>query len=72
MMNGDSGQLLSEIAEIYRQTFARLDKERPPPPVDVRFYPYIGINHTIRVRDGKVHVRIAEVCHARCRRLKTS
>ena len=63
MMNGDSGQLLSEIAEIYRQTFARLDKERPAPAVDVRFYPYIGINHTIRVRDGKVYVRIAEVCH---------
>lgn len=63
MMNGDSGQLLSEIAEIYRQTFARLDKNRPPPPVDVRFYRYVGINHTIRVRDGNVYVRIAEVCH---------
>ena len=63
MMNGDSGQLLSEIAEIYRQTFARLDKDRPAPPVDVRFYPYIGINHTIRVRAGKVYVRIGEVCH---------
>ena len=33
-----------------------------PPEIDVRFYPYIGINHTIRVRDGKVYVRIAEVC----------
>lgn len=63
MMNGDSGRLLSEIAEIYRQTFARLDKNRPPPPVDVRFYRYVGINHTIRVRDGNVYVRIAEVCH---------
>jgi hypothetical protein len=62
-MNGDSEHLLSEIAEIYRDAFARLDGDRTPPVVDVRFYPYIGINHTIRVRQGKVFVRIAEICH---------
>ncbi len=32
------------------------------PEIEVSFYPYIGINHTIRVRDGKVYVRLAEVC----------
>lgn len=62
-MNGDSDSFLSVIAEIYRQAFARLEEEREPPPVDVRFYPYIGINHTIRVRNGRVYVRLAEVCH---------
>jgi hypothetical protein len=63
MINGDSGQLLSKIADIYRLTFSRLDLERSPPAIDVRFYPYIGINHTIRVRKGQVFVRIAEICH---------
>ena len=62
-INDDSEELLSEVAEIYRATFARLDKSRQPPQVHVRFYPYVGINHTIRVRDGKVYVRIGEVCH---------
>lgn len=62
MANRNSEQLLSEIAEIYRHTFARLDPDRRSPAVDVRFYPYIGINHTIRVRNGKVFVRIAEIC----------
>jgi hypothetical protein len=62
-MNGDPDKLLSEIAEIYRQTFEQLDKTRPAPEVNVRFYPYIGINHTIRVREGRVHVRVAEICH---------
>ncbi|HEY2867282.1 MAG TPA: hypothetical protein VGJ02_09335 [Pyrinomonadaceae bacterium] len=62
-MNGDSDPLLSEIADIYCQAFARLDKEREPPSVDVRFYPYVGINHTIRIRNGRVLVRLAEVCH---------
>lgn len=63
MMNGGSDRILSEIAELYRAAFARMDKDREPPPVDVRFYPYIGINHTIRVRNGRVYVRLAEVCH---------
>lgn len=62
-MNGNSEHILSEIAEIYRNTFARLVPDRTPPAVDVRFYPYIGVNHTIRVRQGKVFVRIAEICH---------
>jgi hypothetical protein len=62
-MNRGEDERLSDIAEIYRETFARLDKDRPPPPVDVHFYPYIGINHTIRVRNGRVFVRIAEICH---------
>jgi len=63
MINGDSEQLLTEIADIYRQTFATLDPERRPPIVHARFYPYIGINHTIRVRQGQVFVRLAEICH---------
>lgn len=32
------------------------------PAIDVRFYPYVGINHTIRIRDGVVFVRIGEIC----------
>ena len=64
MINGDSEQLLSEIAEIYRQIFARLDPERRAADRSMsRFYPYIGINHTIRVRQGQVFVRLAEICH---------
>jgi hypothetical protein len=63
MMNGESDKLLSELADVYRDMFARLDKARQPPEVSVSFYPYIGINHTIRVRNGRVYVRIAEICH---------
>jgi hypothetical protein len=51
-----------ELEEIYREAFRDLDPKREIPPVSVEFYPYIGINHTIRVREGKVFVRIAEVC----------
>ena len=53
---------LKEIESFYRQAFQTYNGTRPIPDVEVRFYPYIGINHTIRVRDGVVFVRIAEIC----------
>ena len=50
------------IAKYYSQAFETFDKHREPPPIDVSFYPYVGINHTIRIRHGQVFVRIAEIC----------
>jgi hypothetical protein len=53
---------MSAIRDKYREAFQAMDKDREAPEIDVRFYPYIGINHTIRIRDGKAFVRISEVC----------
>ena len=50
------------IRKYYTQAFEIFDKHRTPPEIEVTFYPYVGINHTIRVRGGKVLVRIAEIC----------
>ena len=55
---------LSRIKNFYEEAFQKLDPPRPTPEIEVRFYPYVGINHTIRVRGGKVFVRIAEICRA--------
>jgi hypothetical protein len=63
MINSGGDAVLAAIAEIYTETFARLEPKRRPPEINIRFYPYIGINHTIRVRNGRVFVRIAEICH---------
>ncbi|MEO7673315.1 MAG: SprT-like domain-containing protein [Pyrinomonadaceae bacterium] len=62
MINNFKPDDMSEIREQYREAFRAMDKNRQAPEIDVRFYPYIGINHTIRVRDGKMFVRIAEIC----------
>jgi hypothetical protein len=51
-----------DIRKLYGEAFGIYDKERKTPEIDVTFYPYVGINHTIRVRNGKVYVRIAEIC----------
>lgn len=53
---------LEQIKKFYEEAFQTLGGKRAAPGVEVRFYPYIGINHTIRVRSDKVFVRIAEVC----------
>lgn len=55
---------LEQIKSFYKEAFQIYDGKRPIPDIEVRFYPYIGINHTIRVRDGKIFVRIAEICRA--------
>ena len=31
------------------------------PDLDVEFYPYTGVNHTIRMRDGKLLVRLSDL-----------
>jgi len=53
-----------QIKTFYTEAFQIYNGKRPIPDIEVRFYPYIGINHTIRVRDGVVFVRIAEICRA--------
>jgi hypothetical protein len=50
------------IREFYEDAFRYFDPKSFVPNIDVRFYPYVGINHTIRVRQGKVYVRISEIC----------
>ena len=53
---------LEQIKKFYEEAFEILNARRAAPEIEVRFYPYIGINHTIRVRESKVFVRISEVC----------
>jgi predicted metal-dependent hydrolase len=53
---------LEQIKKFYEEAFETFNGRRAAPEIEVRFYPYIGINHTIRVRNSKVFVRIAEVC----------
>src|SRR5437868_15537340 len=57
-------EIPEQIKNFYEEAFRAFDPKRAPLEIEVRFYPYIGINHTIRVRDGKIFVRIAEICRA--------
>ncbi len=54
---------LDQIRELYIEAFRWFAPKREIPPIHISFYPYIGINHTIRIRDGQIFVRIGEICH---------
>ncbi len=51
-----------QVRELYREAFQWYDRKRDIPSIHISFYPYIGINHTIRIRNGEIHVRISEIC----------
>jgi hypothetical protein len=53
---------LDEIKKFYEEAFQIFDAKRKLPAIEISFYPYVGINHTIRVRGGAVLVRLAELC----------
>lgn len=55
---------LKTITKFYERAFQTLNGKRAAPEIEVIFYPYIGINHTIRVRNGKAFVRISEMLRA--------
>lgn len=54
--------LIDQITEFYAEAYRYYDPKRKTPPVHVVFYPYIGINHTIRIRGGEIFVRVGEIC----------
>jgi len=54
--------VIDQLIALYEEAYRFYDPKRAVPPVHVSFYPYIGINHTIRLRDGEVFVRIGTVC----------
>ena len=46
------------FADAFRQLGSRSLKT---PEIEVRFYPYAGLHHTIRLRGGRVYVRISDI-----------
>jgi hypothetical protein len=50
------------VREFYEEAFRRFGGDQPVPAIDISYYPYVGLNQTIRVRDGRVFVRIADMC----------
>ncbi len=59
---GPAETSLDQVRKYYEEAFASLDTGRAVPDINISFYPYVGLNQTIRVRDGRVYVRIADMC----------
>ena len=48
--------LAEEVARRYREL-----KGDPAPSVVLQFYPYVNLNHTIRLRQGRVIIRLSDI-----------
>jgi hypothetical protein len=53
---------MTEVKKFFADAFHHLGSSRGTPVIDVRFYPYAGLRHTIRVRSGQVYVRLSDIC----------
>ena len=61
MINKDNVQSRLEfIKNFYREAFEQPGRMKAP-EIDIIFYPYIGLHQSIRMRDGKAYVRLAEL-----------
>jgi hypothetical protein len=54
-------QSQNHLSALFGEAFRQLDRHRPVPEIEVKFYPYAGINHKIRLRSGRVYVRISDI-----------
>lgn len=50
------------LGALFTDAFRQLGGSRPVPEIEVRFYPYAGLHHTIRMRSGRVYVRLSDIC----------
>jgi predicted metal-dependent hydrolase len=50
-----------KLTEIFHEAYNELRPRTPAPPVHVRFYPFVSINNTIRLRQGELHIRLSDL-----------
>lgn len=55
-------EIIEQITELYAEAFRWYDSKRSRPQIHVSFYPYVGINHTIKIRESQIFVRIGTIC----------
>ena len=53
---------MNEVSKYFADAFRHMGGNRGVPAIEVRFYPYAGLRHTIRLRSGRVYVRLSDIC----------
>jgi len=53
---------MNDLQKFFVDAFRYLGGTRPVPGIEIRFYPYAGLRHTIRLRSGRVYVRLSDLC----------
>src|SRR5260370_25455137 len=61
------GAAMLHLQRVFSEAFRQFDRERRSRirpdlrDIEVKFYPYAGLHHTIRVRAGRVYVRLSDL-----------
>jgi predicted metal-dependent hydrolase len=50
-----------KLAEIFHEAYRELRPRTSAPPLHVRFYPFVSINNTIRLRQGELYIRLSDL-----------
>ncbi len=58
---GRGGLTLSQIGRIFAEAYHGLEREQPCPSIGVEYYRFVGINHTVRLREGRLLVRLSDL-----------
>jgi hypothetical protein len=51
----------ARLAQIFHETYRELRPRTPVPPLHVRFYSFVSINNTIRLRQGELYARVSDL-----------
>jgi len=54
-------QMHPRLSEIFHAAFAELRPRTPTPPMHIRFYPFVSINNTIRLRQSELYIRLSDL-----------
>lgn len=50
-----------DLQIIFEEALRAVVKKEPRPAVEVQFYPYTGLSSTIRLREGRIYVRLSDI-----------
>lgn len=56
-----NNQVEESLRILFANIFQQVSKRRAKPEVTVTFYPFAGLNHTIRIRNQRVYVRVSDI-----------
>jgi predicted metal-dependent hydrolase len=49
------------LSEIFHNAYREVRPRAPMPPIHIRFYPFVSINNTIRLRQGELYIRLSDL-----------
>jgi predicted metal-dependent hydrolase len=53
---------MEHLEQIFRTAHRQLRPRTTLPDIQVEFFPFAGINHTARLAEGKLSVRVSDIC----------